>query len=152
MRSLPTGAAISLLLVFPALAQDAEIEAMRSTIRAEKKALVEDAMELDEREAAAFWPIYDDYAARLGELGDRRIELIQRYALTHRRLSDQAARDLAGEWLDVRRRRLKLQEQTWKRLSKALSPVLAARFLQVEHRIELRTDLEIASKLPPILP
>lgn len=153
-RRLPGATAwtIATLFALPGLAQEADVDELRSEIRAEKEALVRDAMELDEHEGRVFWPIYRRYEDELGELGDRRIELIREYAASHGRLTDAQARDLAGEWLDLQGRRLKLERQAWKQLDKELSPTLAALFLQVEHRIRLRTDLEIASQLPPILP
>ena len=46
--------------------------------------------------------------------------------------------------------RAKLRKKYWKRFKKALPATLAARFLQLEHQIELLVDLQIASEVPLI--
>ena len=55
------------------------IEMLRADLRAEKVAVLTDAMELEDAESERFWPIYREYELELSKLGDRRLSLLARY-------------------------------------------------------------------------
>jgi hypothetical protein len=55
---------------------------------------------------------------------------------------------LAMGFLDVDSRRLQLKKKYFQRMSQAVSPRVAARYLQIENQIEKILDLQIASNLP----
>ena len=103
--------------------QDQFIELMRSDLRADKVAILTEAMEFSEEDANTFWPIYREYELELSKLGDRRIALLKRYAALY-----------------------------FGRVEKALSATIAARFLQVEHQIMLLAELGMASETPLVEP
>jgi hypothetical protein len=50
----------------------------------------------------------------------------------------------------LEKRRTKLKKKYFKKFEKALSAVVAAKFVQVENQINLLIDLQIASELPLI--
>ncbi len=47
-------------------------------------------------------------------------------------------------------KRLKLQEKYYKEFAKALNPVLAAKFMQIERQINAIVDLQISDEIPLI--
>jgi len=126
----------------------AYVELLRSDVRAQKVAILTELMELNEAEDAAFWPIYRQYEDELNTLNDERVSLIKTYADSYPNVSDAVADTLAHKSLDLQTRRTALQAKYYEKMKQALSPKLAARFLQVEHQLLLIIDLQIAAALP----
>jgi hypothetical protein len=123
-------------------------ELLRSDVRAEKVAIITEVMGFTEAEDAAFWPIYREYDLEMAKLGDERVALIAEYAKNYANVNDELADRLASRALELEARRQELKGQVYQKVKKALSPLTAARFLQVEHQLQLLIDLQIASSLP----
>ena len=70
----------------------------------------------------------------------------------HESLSNEDVKRLASAWFKLQDDHLKLQKETFKRVEKALSATIAARFLQVEHQIQLLAELGLASETPLVKP
>ena len=126
----------------------AYISMMRKDLNKDKVAILTEMMDLDSGEAAKFWPIYDEYSKSLAKLGDERIAFIRLYAENYASLSGDMATKIALGMMDVESKRLDLRRQYFQRLSQALSPKDAARWLQIEGQIEKVLDLQILASLP----
>lgn len=143
--------AAAALLAAPAMAQESPLlELARSDFRTQKVAIVTAAMQLDEAQSSTFWPVYREYQAELTALWDRRLAGIKEYADRYQTMTDEKAKDLAQRALRLEEDGVKLRRKYFDRMSKALSPVIAARFLQVENQIDLLVRLQVASELPLI--
>src|SRR5262245_48409593 len=123
-------------------------ELLRSDVRAEKVAIITEVMGFTDKEDEAFWPIYREYDLEMAKLGDERVALIADYAKNYANMNDEIADRLAAKALELESRRQELKGQVYQKVKKALSPLTAARFLQVEHQLLLLIDLQIASSLP----
>jgi hypothetical protein len=121
---------------------------LRSDVRAQKVAIITEVMGFTDAEDAAFWPIYREYDLEMAKLGDERVALIAEYAKNYANVTDELADRLASKALELEARRQELKGQVYQKVKKALSPLTAARFLQVEHQLLLLIDLQIASSLP----
>ena len=55
-------------------AQDANIELLRSDVKAKKVAIVTEVMQFTDEEGKVFWPVYREYDLELAKIGDARIE------------------------------------------------------------------------------
>lgn len=66
-----------------------------------KKALVKEAMQLTEKESAAFWPMYDDYEKIDIKIFKKRSEHIRRYIHERKSLSDKKAESMMNEYLQI---------------------------------------------------
>ena len=144
-----------LLLTGGAVAQegtDAYIELLRSDVRADKQAIVTAAMELTDAESQAFTPIYREYETERTVLGDRALELIRRYAQTLESTTPDNTRTLAAEWFKIQDDRNKLMKKYYGKAEKAISPEIAMRWMQVEYRVWLLLQLQLASEIPLIEP
>ena len=130
--------------------QEPYLELLRSDLRTQKVALVTEAMDLTDAQSEVFWPIFRKYDAELASLNDQRIALIKDYAQNFDKMTDAKADELTKQVFSLLGKRLKLQESYYQQFSKALNPVLAARFMQVERQINALVDLQIASELPLI--
>ena len=140
---------IGLLLLNTALhAQEAYMEVIRSTIKAEKVAAITEEMAFSDAEAAVFWPIYREYEVKLAKINDERLALIRDYALNYEILTEDLAKEMVKSSFSLEEQRLKLRKEYYAKFEKALSPIRAAKFNQLERRINLMIDLQIAAALP----
>lgn len=139
------------LLALPVLAQDKPADNMqivREKIRADKKLLVATNMGLTEKEAQAFWPVYESYQKDLGLLNGRMLVLIQDFANNYQAMTDDAAKKLVGEYLAIEGDRVKLKQSYLPKLRQALPEKKVARYLQIENKIEAVIRYELAEKIP----
>src|SRR4051794_38193584 len=68
-------------------ARQAQLDILRDTIRANKRALVAVNLKLTDEEAGRFWPIYDRYEGELRAVNDRVVKLIDEYTKSFSNLS-----------------------------------------------------------------
>ena len=76
--------ALALILAVPAIAQtqstSTDMKILADEVKADKKALVAQNMQLTATEAESFWPIYDAYQQDLEKINDRMTQTILEYA------------------------------------------------------------------------
>jgi len=152
MKKISALAALLLLsLSLPLAAQDKPADNMnivRDAIQAEKKVLVAENMGLTETEAAAFWPVYEEYQAEVKKLGDRMVKLVENYGTTHKVMTDDTAGKLLQEMLAIQSDRVKLQEKFLPKFQKVLPMTKVARYYQIENKIRAVVDYDVASQIP----
>ncbi len=124
------------------------IELLRSDIRTVKVAVLTAAMGLDEQQAEGFWPLQREYESSLAGINDERIRLIKRYAEQWGTLTDDQAASIAKDFFSIQERRLKLRKSSYKKMSKEIGALAAARFIQIENAIQMLLDLQISAELP----
>ena len=129
---------------------DTYIGLLRQDVQKQKVAIVSQLMDLSPEQAAAFWPVYNEYAKELSALGDLRVQGIKEYAASYNSLSDEKATELAKMRFEYEERLLALKKKYFEKFSKALTPKLAARFFQIENQLLDVIDLQVASSLPVI--
>jgi hypothetical protein len=137
----------------PAAADDlnSQIESLRADTRADKVAIITEAMKFTPQESSAFWPVYKKYESDLAKLNDGRVELIKSYAQKYTTLTDADAKQFAEQSFDLEQRRVDLKKKYFKEFNKQLPGTTVAKFFQLEHRLDLLIDLAIASQLPALL-
>ncbi len=126
------------------------IELMRADVRAQKVQIITAVMNLNDNDARVFWPIYREYDLEMSKLGDQKLALIQDYAQNYLTMSNEKADQISKRVFQLDEARADLRKKYYEKFKKALSPVLAARFSQVENQIQLILDLQIESGLPII--
>jgi hypothetical protein len=150
---MPMGA-LAQVLASKSDAQDqnlrADIELLRSDVRANTAEIITVMMQLDDKDSAVFWPIYREYESELAKLYDEKVAGIMDYADHYLQMTDAKADDLATRALQWEDQRTDLKKKYYGRFKKALSPITAARFLQIENQILMLVDLQVASSLPII--
>jgi hypothetical protein len=129
---------------------DTYVDLLRQDVQKQKVAIISQLMQLSPEQAAAFWPVYNEYARELSALGDLRFQGIKEYAANYTSLSDEKATELAKMRFEYEERLLALKKKSFGKLSKALNPKLAARFFQIENQLLDVLDLQVASSLPVI--
>ena len=131
---------------------DAYVELLRSDLRADKQAIVTYAMQLSDAESQTFWPIYKAYEAERTVLGDRMLALIKKYPDAVNVTGPDTVRMLAADFFKLDEDRVKLMKKYYAKAEKEISPRVAARWMQVEHRLWLLLQLQIASAVPLVEP
>jgi hypothetical protein len=128
----------------------AYIQLLRADLKASKRTLIKEPMQLDEQQSAAFWPIYNQYDVEQTKLGDQKLAVMQDYAHDFVTMNDEKADQLAHRVMEIDDQRLALRKKYYDILKKVLPVVLVVRFFQLENQIQLVVDLQIASNLPII--
>jgi hypothetical protein len=147
---------VATLIVFaaPAWAGEAakttNLEILRDTIRANKKALVAVNLTLTDAESAAFWPVYDRYQKDLGAVNDRMVQVIQDYTTSYRDLSDEKAQQLIEQYLTIEDDRAKVRRTYLGDFSKALPGKKVARFYQIENKMDAVLRYDLAAEIPVV--
>lgn len=138
-------------LVQTATAQEKYFELLRSDIRADRVALVTEAMALSDANAELFWPIYREYEYEQSKLGDEKIQLIKDYAAGYTQMTDDLAKDLMERVFDLDKDILDLQKKYFKKMDKELPSTVAVKFFQIDRQILMLMNLQIAAELPLIM-
>lgn len=128
------------------------LQLLRSDINSIKIELINSIMKLSADDAKKFWPMYREYENELGKLAIDRAELVSEFVLSHHdgSFDDAKAKDIAKRWFKSQRARLDLLEKYHGKIEKALTPVHAGQFLQVENQLGLLIDVAIASEMPTV--
>ncbi len=121
---------------------------LRQDVKTQKVSIISQLMALTPEQAGKFWPIYEAYDKDLTKLGDEKYAGIKKFAANYGSMNDQVASELAAKMLDLEARRTELKKNAVQRMSQALSPKVAGRFLQIENQLLMILDLQIASSLP----
>ena len=130
---------------------DAYIDALRADLRSGKIEVIASAMQFNDRDAAAFWPVYKKYEVEQAKLNDERVQVIKSYADNWTTLTDAEAKGLAERSLELENRRAELKEKYFGEFNKVLPGLTVAKFVQLEYRLDLLVDMKIALELPALL-
>jgi len=78
------------------------------------------------------------------------VSIMKDYVSRHQSLSDAQAKQLAEDVFDVDQRTLDLRQKCFGALEKSLPAKTIVRWLQLERRLQLLIDAQIAKNLPGI--
>ena len=127
---------------------DKLVDLLRKDVRAEKADVVAKTMKLDSSQAAAFWPVYKQYESERAGIGSERLAIIQDFAEHYDSINDTTAKGLVTRFQAVQDKEAALQKKYVDEFMKVLPAKTAARFLQVDRRINMLIDLELSSAIP----
>ncbi len=125
-----------------------EISMIQSLWGMGKRDIVEDYMKLSPPEATAFWTEYENYEAARKDLGKQRILIISDYVDNYGSLTNEKATDLINKAIANNIAIQKLFQKTFKSMSKVVSPVKAAQFIQLENYFMISLQMDIQEDLP----
>jgi hypothetical protein len=135
----------------PALAQDKpadNMQILREKLRADKKLLFAENLQLTESEAKSFWPVYESYMNDLAKISDRFIKLIEDYARNYGTMSDPVAKKLLDDYMAIEADHLRLRQVYLPKFRQVLSETKVLRYYQMENKIEAVIDFDLATKIP----
>jgi hypothetical protein len=114
----------------------------------DKRSVYAASLELSDSEGRAFWPIYDDYEAKVKQLDDRFLALVNRFAAEYDTLSDVEAAEMLEEKMAIEKDRMALKQTYTRKVAKALPAKKALRYAQVETRIENMIRRDVYGLIP----
>jgi len=129
---------------------DDYIEIARDVLNTEKKAAVAEAMQLSEAESAPFWDLYNEYSMEANRVHNQRIALIKDFANNFENMSDEKADELWQGALSYQQQLLKLKKSYYKKFKKIITPGKAAKYFQIENKIEALVNANLALEIPVI--
>jgi hypothetical protein len=126
------------------------MQILRDKIRADKKLLVAENMELTESEAKGFWPVYEAYQKDLETLNNRTVALIKSYAdaWNTKSMNNEKAKKLTSDFLALQADEVKQMQSYVPKLEKVLPATKVARYLQIENKIRSVIKYELAGEIP----
>jgi hypothetical protein len=127
-----------------------DLDLLRKDLRSQKKQLIAANLKLTDAEATKFWPVYDQYTAELVKINDQKYALIQDYADHWGTMTDQQALMFTRQWLDVDIATTQLRQKYVPIVSQVLNGRSTATFFQLDRRISMMIDLQLASQIPVV--
>lgn len=124
------------------------IEMLKHDVRQARTEVVTNVMQFSAEDAAAFWPVYKEYQAELNKLTDKRVALVKEYAAVYWSITNPQAEELAEKWFEHQKDRPELLKRYYAKFAEALSPAQALKVIQLEHRLNVIIDMQMANELP----
>ena len=141
-------------LVAPAAAQDKAAPAAMTSeqwmqrIQSDRAGIVMRSMDLTPEQAKAFTPLYEKFQKELAPSRQQIGRAILDYVNADGKLSDANAQRLATQVLSADRDQARLHEKHFKDLLKVLPARKAARYVQIENKIDAVMRYETAKAIP----
>ena len=153
MRFGPLALALLITALSPlANAQDSGLAAdeqiLLKQVNTDKKALYAQYLGLTEEESAKFWPVYDEYEAKLKPMQDRLLANINAFAEKYDTLTEDDAAAILKERMAIEKDREALKQKYTAKIAKELPPKKALRYAQLETRIQTLIARDVYSMIP----
>ena len=117
-------------------------------VMTDKRAVYAQNLQLTEAESRAFWPIYDEYEIKAKKLNDEFLALVDDYAAKFGSISDADATAMLKTKMRIEKEREDLKQAYTKKVAKALPPVKALRYAQIETRLDNMLRREVYGLIP----
>ena len=129
---------------------DSTIAVVRANMQADRTVLITTGMNFNDKDGAAFWPIYKQYEYERSRLDDDRVAVIKEYTQKYPTLTDAEAKAMAEKMLEYDSRLAELKKKYYRKFNKVLPALTVAKFFQLERRVDLMMDMQVESSLPPL--
>jgi len=127
-----------------------DMQALRTAVKADKRAFVAATLTLTDAEAKKFWPIYDTYQRGLEAANRIRAVAIEGLLSRDKPVTDLYAKQLAGELIEADEAEVKARRTLYKSVMRALPPKKATRYLQLENKVRAVQSYDMAAAFPLI--
>ncbi len=146
-------AAACLGAAVPVAAQDnaaglAELQALQKAARADKRALMSEKLALTPAEARKFWPVYDACQRDFAQIMRKRALALETLVARDQPLTDAYARSITNDLVTLDEASVRAERKCTNASLKALPPRKAARYLQIENKLRVLQEYEIAIAFP----
>lgn len=129
-----------------------DIQMLREDIRAQRKQITAANMTLTPDEATKFWPIYDQYIQETIKVNDDRWAMIKDYAANYNSMTDQQAQDYIKLSVAIDQQFTTLRSKYVQLFQKVVSPKKTAQWYQIDRRLDMMINLQLAALIPVIDP
>ena len=127
-----------------------DIKLIRQDIQSAKDDIITNTMQFSESEAMAFWPVYKEYASEQHAIAERRLGVILDYAKSIDTLTNTEASSLTQRLFQVEDDAQALRKKYFSKFEAALGAKRAAKFYQVDNRLTMMLNVQLATGIPLI--
>jgi Spy/CpxP family protein refolding chaperone len=127
---------------------DDALKAMRLDLQSSKADIMAKNLTLTADQAAKFWPVFNAYQKEQNAIIDEQLKGIQKYVASADSLDDATALALMRAHFDRDAKMNALRQKWLSEFQKVLPTKLAVRAMQIDRRLSLASQMEIASHIP----
>jgi hypothetical protein len=121
---------------------------IRLSWQADKKFMVDKLMEFSDKEADAFWPVYDKHMQKWGRLMEYRIVITQEYCDEFELMKGTQMSMYMKEMVKNDIELTRLEKKFFTRVRKVLSPTRANQFMKIEYEFQLVLLTQMQQRTP----
>jgi hypothetical protein len=125
-----------------------QVEAARQLMDKERRIVFAAELLLTPEESDGFWPIYNEYAEEIDEVGNLRVQFITDYAANFDTMTNEKAEGLLDDYFDYSKKLLDTRRKYLRRYKKVLPTTKVARFYQVENKLDAILNFNLAAQIP----
>lgn len=129
-----------------------ELDLLKRDLRSQRKQIIAANLKLTDKEAEKFWPIYDQYAAEIAKVDDTKFALVSEYRKNYATLTEEQATKYVKGRAAADNAVIQLRLKYFPIVEKAIPIKKTALFFQMDRRLWLMLDLQIALQNPLIAP
>lgn len=127
---------------------DETLKALRADMQSSRADIMAKNLSLTADQAAKFWPVFNAYQKEQNAIMDDQLKLLQKYVDSYATLDDAGALALMRAHLDRDAKMNALRQKWLGEFQKVLPTKLAVRAMQIDRRLSLAAQMEIASRIP----
>jgi hypothetical protein len=131
---------------------DQDIDMLRKDLRSQKKQIIAANLQLTDKEAEKFWPLYDQYTAELVQINNSKYSSLKDYVTNYNTLTDQQAVSLTQNILGVDGSVALLRQKYMPMFQQVISGKKTALFFQLDRRLVMLIDIQLAAAVPMVQP
>ena len=124
------------------------LAAARTGVQTTRADIMAKNLTLTAEQAAKFWPAFDAYQKEQNAIMDEHLKRIKKYVDSYQSLDDAAALALINAHFDRDAKMNALRKKWLGEFQKVLPTKLAVRVVQIDRRLSLATQMELASEIP----
>lgn len=124
------------------------LKAVRADLQSARADVMAKNMTLTAEQAAKFWPLFDKYQKEQNVIMDAQLKGIQKYVEQADSLNDAGALALMQAHLDRDAKMNTLRRKWLGEFQKVLPAKVAVRAMQIDRRLSLAAQMEVASQIP----
>ena len=105
-------------------------------------------MDLTPAEASAFWPVFDEYEAKMDKIDGRHIKELKDFAAKYQTLTDTDAAAKLDEVIAIQQARLDTQKAYVPKFRAVTTQIKVTRFFQIDNKLRALVQCDIAQMVP----
>jgi hypothetical protein len=127
-----------------------DIDIVQAVFGRNKRLIIDENMQLDEKEKKSFWLIYDQYEKKRKKIEKDGFLLLKEYADKYQTLDDAQADKLIVNFMKSTEAYNTLHKVYFKKMKKNIGSLKAAKFIQLETFIQTTLQANLQSQVPVI--
>jgi hypothetical protein len=129
---------------------NADIDIVQALFGKSKRIIIEEYMQLDDKEKSSFWRIYDKYEEKRKRIEKEGFLLLKEYTDKYQTLDDAEAHRLIVNFMKSMDGYNSLHKIYFRQMEKGIGSLKAAKFIQLETFIQTTSQADLQSQVPVI--